>query len=129
MVIFSAMSIGSGQNLSFIAGAVIPNSWPFFIFIKSTNNPVSGSLINSDSWEVGTGSVAGYNVNGGASENVREMGIGPYGNSVMLWKAVPDAARGADGGWNGVAFPIDSSKNYRLTVWIKKTGSTGGNTY
>lgn len=89
----------------------------------------AGNLILSDSWNIGTGGVDIFSSNGGANENVREWNIGPHGNRVILWKAVPDAVSGADGGWVTDYFPIDHTKTYRYIVWIKKTGSNGGSTY
>ncbi len=89
----------------------------------------SQNLIDPSTWTVGSGSVSGFNVNGTDAENFREMGIGPHNESVLLWKAVPDAVSNADGGWNGTYFNIDNTKTYRFTVWIKKTNSTDGRTY
>jgi len=90
---------------------------------------IPGSLIDSDSWEVGMGSVSGYSRIGSDPENEREYGIGPYGDNVLLWKAIPDSSNNADGGWNSALIEIDHTKAYRSTVWIKKTGSSGGSTY
>ena len=87
------------------------------------------NLVPSDSWTVGSGSVGIFLVNGSASENVREIGSDPYGRQSVLWKAIPDAASGADGGWDGAFFSIDNTKMYRYSVWIKKTNSINGTTY
>ena len=87
------------------------------------------SLINSDSWTIGTGDVARYIKNGLPTENKRVMGTNPYGNSVILWEAIPNSANDGDGGWTINDIPIDPTKTYRSTVWIKKTGSNDGNTY
>jgi len=87
------------------------------------------NLIDPSTWTVGSGSAPGFNVNGTDLENSREMGIGPHNESVLLWKATPDAVSNADGGWNGAYFNIDHTKTYRFTVWIKKTNSTNGSTY
>jgi len=82
------------------------------------------SLINSDSWEVGSGSVDGYVMVGSSSENNREIGIGPYGDSVLLWKAIPDGGYG--GGWNGDQIVIDHTKTYRVTIWVKSINDHDG---
>ncbi len=89
------------------------------------------SLINPETWQVGTtGSQPGFNAIGDAdTENAIEMGTGPFGDDVVLWKAGNDAASDADGGWNGEAFNIDHTKTYRYSVWIKKTGVISGTTY
>jgi FlaG/FlaF family flagellin (archaellin) len=85
------------------------------------------SLINMDSWEEGTGAVGDYVLNGGPDENSREWGTGPYGDRVLLWVAIPDSSYGADGGWV-INIPIDHTKTYRSTVWIKRTGANAPST-
>ncbi|MEX0275122.1 MAG: hypothetical protein AB3N16_12165 [Flavobacteriaceae bacterium] len=87
------------------------------------------NFLDTSTWTVGTGSVTGFSRNGTDAENVREIGLNPYGENAILWKAVPDASNNADGGWNGSYFPIDHTKTYRFTVWIKKTNSNDGRTY
>lgn len=87
------------------------------------------NLLDTSTWTVGTGSVSGFAVNGADAENVREVGLSPHGNNVVLWKAVPDGSDNADGGWNGSYINIDHTKTYRFSVWIKKTNSTDGTTY
>ncbi len=87
------------------------------------------NLIDSSTWTVGSGSVPGFNLNGSASENIREMGTNPHNQSSILWKAVPDASSGPDGGWKTDYLNINPTKTYRLTVWIKKTNSHSGTTY
>lgn len=90
---------------------------------------IQGNYVPSHSWSVGTGSVGIFGQNGSTSENSREWGLGPHGNRVLLWKATPDASSDADGGWNSTNFAIDHTKAYRVSVWIKKTGTTDGSTY
>lgn len=87
------------------------------------------NLVSSQSWTIGTGSIGMFNTNGTASENIREMGTGPHGDQVILWKATPDGNAQADGGWDSQSFTIDNTKMYRFAVWIKKTNSTDGTTY
>lgn len=87
------------------------------------------NLASSQSWTVSSGSIGIFNQNGTTSQNVREPGIGPDGNQVILWKGVPDAANSSDGGWDTQVFPIDRTKMYRFSVWIKKTNSNDGHTY
>ena len=92
--------------------------------IYSQNN-----FLDTSTWAIGTGSAPGFNRIGSDPENVREIGLNPYGENAILWKAVPDAVSNADGGWNGSYFDIDHTKTYRFTVWIKKTNSNDGRTY
>ncbi|MEM9648296.1 MAG: fibronectin type III domain-containing protein [Bacteroidota bacterium] len=93
--------------------------------------PVFGSsqtnLMDSSSWTEGTGSAAPpfipygtWNLNG------REMDIGPHGTSTLIWKAFANNTNGNEGGWDSDYLPIDSNKTYRLTVWIKRTGTLDG---
>ena len=89
----------------------------------------SQNLIDLSSWTIGSGSTASFSQNGSTSENVREWGIGPHGNRVVLWKASPDANSDADGGWNTGFISVDHTKMYRFSVWLKKTGSHDGNSY
>lgn len=89
----------------------------------------SQNLLNTSSWTVGTGSVSGFPVNGSDSENVRELGLNHIGEEVVLWKAVPDINNDADGGWNSSYYPIDNTKTYRFSVWIKKTNTFNGTSY
>jgi hypothetical protein len=102
----------------------------FFILVSAVPfTGVAQNLASSDSWTAGSGSIGIFNQNGTSGQNVRELGTGPYGTQVMLWKAVPDAANASDGGWDTQPFAIDRTKMYRFSVWIKKTSSTDGDTY
>ena len=85
-----------------------------------------GNLLDSSTWVVGSsGSQTGFSQNGETSENSIELGIGPYGQEVALWKGGNDAASDADGGWNAGGLTVDTSKTYRYTVWIKKKVNSG----
>ncbi len=98
-------------------------------YIQDVSGVVGGNLISSHSWTISTGSAGIFNQNGATTENSREWGVGPHGNSVLLWKATNDALNDNDGGWVTSYFPIDPNKAYRFTVWIMKMGSTDGTTY
>lgn len=86
------------------------------------------NLLDTSTWTVGNGSVTGYNVNGTDAQNVREIGTNPFGDSVVLWKAIPDESSDPDGGWQTDRYSIDPTKTYRFSVWMKKTNSEDGNT-
>lgn len=45
-----------------------------------------------------------------------------------LWQCTPSGDGDGDGGWNTNAFPIDRSKKYRSTVWVK-VKNLSGNVY
>ena len=89
----------------------------------------SQNLVSSQSWTVGSGSIGIFSQNGTSTQNIRELGIGPNGTQTILWKAVADAANNSDGGWDTNLFPIDNTKMFRFSVWIKKTNSNEGYSY
>ena len=92
-------------------------------------NSSDTNLLKDYVWDVGSGSSSGFSRNGNDSENIREYGKNHIGEEVVLWKAIPDAVSGADGGWNTTSFSINHTTSYRYSVWIKKTNSTQGTTY
>lgn len=95
---------------------------------KSTRG--SRSLTKWDSWTTGSGSTTGYSYNGLESENIREIGINPFGNNDIVWTTKPSGDSGGDGGWNSTNFNIDNTKLYRFSVWVKRVSdSTNGNFY
>lgn len=80
-------------------------------------------------WEVGTtGSQGDFTRNGAASENEIVEKSDPFGKQVPVWKCVPDSNSNADGGWN-MTFQGDNSQRLRMTVFVKRTGNTNGQTY
>lgn len=89
----------------------------------------SQNLLNTNTWKVGKGSVRGFAQNGSTSENSRVYGKNHIGDKVVLWKATPDKAVNADGGWNSSYHKINHRKAYRFSVWMKKTNSHSGNSY
>jgi hypothetical protein len=56
------------------------------------------------------------------------VGESPKGQDVIWDVTNQDADSNADGGWNSSFFPVDKTKKYRFSVWIKKpvTGYVGG---
>ena len=98
--------------------------------ITTNNTPVPATnLLNTSGWVVGTGSAPGFSHTGSEQENIREMGIGPHGDSVLVWKTIPDGANDDSGGWTTGRIAIDHTKTYRYTAWIKKTNTHDGRTY
>ena len=101
----------------------------FFIFFVLIEDSDAQNLLDTSTWTVGSGSVGGFSRNGEVSENVREFGTDPFGNSSILWKGGNDAASNADGGWNSSYYNIDNEETYRFVVWLKKTNSNDGHSY
>ncbi len=98
------------------------------IIAITTNNAITGNLLDTSTWTVGSGSVTGFTRTGTDAENIREMGVGPHGTSEILWKGITDGTIvNDDGGWT-TDIAIDPSKTYRCTVWMKKTNSNDGHT-
>lgn len=101
------------------------------LYIDFSNNKcINKNLISNVNWQVGTGSItestslygiSGYNLNGDTTENVREIGLDPFGYDTILWSAKNnDPASNGDGGWNSSLLPIDKTKMYRLSVWMNR---------
>lgn len=87
------------------------------------------SLINWNSWTLGTGGVSGYGQNGNTAENQRIFDTDPWGYSSLVWGSYPSGDGNADGGWNTSWFNIDRTKLYRFSVWVRRTSSTTGGTF
>ena len=122
--------------LFLLSNLKIPKEFPkllsryrVFIFFLSFIPLSAQNLLNTSTWTVGSGSVSGFSQNGATSENIREFGTDPFGNSSILWKGGNDASSNADGGWNSSYYSINNKETYRFVVWLKKTNSTDGNSY
>lgn len=93
-------------------------------------NSVRGkkSIINWDSWTVGAGGTTRYSPNGDG--NSRILDTNPWNATDVVWDTSnQDAASDADGGWNGDMFPVDSSKTYRFTTWVRRKTVGNGTFY
>ena len=85
----------------------------------------SHSIINVNSWTLGSGSTTGYYAIGLSSENTRVVGENPYLQQDIVWQARGNdyESNGGDqltGGWDADWFPIDPDKAYRSVVWVKR---------
>lgn len=89
----------------------------------------SQNLLNTSTWTVGTGNVAGFGMYGIAEKNQRELGLNHAGDEVVLWKSLPDDTNFQDGGFYSSYVAIDHTKTYRFSIWIKKTNSDTGHTF
>ena len=86
------------------------------------------SIINWNTWTVGTGSATGYNQNGDG--NSRLSDVNPWGNNDIVWQSLNnDVTSDADGGWNTTTFSIDNSKAYRFSTWVKRKVLGNGSFY
>jgi hypothetical protein len=96
---------------------------------KSYIGGAPASLINTNSWTIGSGSVDGYGENGPSVENARLYDTDPWGNQSIVWGTYASGDGNADGGWNSSYPAIDSSKLYRFSVWVRRTSATSGGTF
>ncbi len=87
------------------------------------------NLLDISSWTISNWSIGSFTMNGVATENYRVWWDTPYESRWIVWEARPDAASWADGWWNHPGIPIDHTKWYRSSVWIKKTWSANWTTY
>lgn len=92
---------------------------------------LTSNMLDTSVWKVGVkGSQGNFSCNGTMDENIVIIGKNPWGVDEKLWTTPGnDEARGADGGWNVTDIPIDKTKTYRLSVWIKRTDVGDGRTY
>ena len=102
----------------------------FFFFLVSGVLCGQQNMLDLSSWIEGVGNTFdnGFKREGAESENVREPGSDPFGNSSIVWRGTPETLGGRHGGWYTPNIPIDHTKTYRLTVWVKKTTSNTGST-
>lgn len=114
-------NIVRGDNLGIIIDASSERG------IKSATET---NQLDYSTWTVGNTSATGFSRNGSSSENLIETGTGPFGEKTALWKAYnTDSTSNADGGWNTSQFPVDLTKMYRYSVWVKRNNNTNGRFY
>ncbi len=97
-----------------------------FLNLAGAQNLLENDLQN---WNVGGMPIDGFNHRATSSENSIISSTNPFGELKSIWLASPDADYNADGGWNSDTHNIDHTKDYRFSVWIKKTNSDDGITY
>lgn len=86
------------------------------------------NLLPIEDWVVGNAELPPFIHYGLVTENIRDFGFDPHGETSILWTATPSGDGEADGGWYAT-FPIDHTKTYRFVQWIKKNTSSAGITY
>ena len=99
-------------------------------FANFKSNRGRRSLINWNEWTSGSGGTTSYAKNGLESENRRIWDTNPFGNSDIVWDSpTNDVTADGDGGWNYTDIPIDPTKMYRHTVWIRRPTIGNGSSY
>jgi hypothetical protein len=89
------------------------------------------NMLNLSDWIVGTnGSQRSFSQNGSTDENQVIMFPNPWGIEEKTWATLSnDSTSNSDGGWNVSNIPIDNTKKYRLSVWIRRENVGDGRTY
>ena len=79
-------------------------------------------------WTEGNGSTPGFSSYGQVNESTRISTIdSPFDTEEVVWLASSDGvSSNPNGGWTTSYVPIDPSKDYRFTVWMKKKNSFDG---
>ena len=91
---------------------------------------VNPNILDYTTWTIGTnGSQSGFSANGGSSDNKIVSDIDPFGKEVTVWETIGEPDSDDDGGWDSSYFPIDETKFYRFSVWIRRTVIGNGSTY
>lgn len=98
-----------------------------FTLLNLNQKGYAQNLYNFSSWTVGQGSTTEFPAFGSINYNIRELGLNHLGQEVVLWKCIPDPNSSADGGFEADYKPIDNTKTYRISIWMKKTNSLGSN--
>lgn len=81
-------------------------------------------------WTIGSGSTSNFYANGTTTENQRILDTGPFGVSTVVWDTpTNDATSNDDGGWNTNSVPIDPTKMYRFSVWMRRKIVGNGASY
>lgn len=100
------------------------------IFTLFTSPLLQGqNLLNSSSWTVGNGSIPGFTRIGAHDNNIRLLGEDHLGEEKVLWVGKANLSQTTDGGFFTSNISIDSNKTYRISFWIKRTGSNNGTNY
>lgn len=87
-------------------------------------------FLDYTTWEAGqTGSVGQFERSGKDTENHRVLGNDPWGKETVLWEAQPDGGNDANGGFNTGLVPIDNTKLYRFSTWVKRNSNNDGGFY
>lgn len=92
---------------------------------------------NWTTWQVGQeGSVGDFTANGGASQSYKSsriLALNPWGKEAVVWKGIGKytgvSSSDADGGFNVNRKPVDPTKMYRLSIWMKRSVTGNGSTY
>ena len=120
------MSTAGGPDIPKLNSAAVildPSNFKGTSFARDQN------MLDYSTWQLNGTSATGFGRNGSEAENAIISGTGPFGETTLLWETRCDSVSGADGGWNGSYYSVDSTKTYRLSIWVKGTSSTSSGTF
>lgn len=86
-------------------------------------------LLDDNTWNLGTGDVGQFYLNGVNAANQRLVDTDPWGRKAIIWEGRAQATNTGEGGWNTSYFTIDPYKPYRWAQWIRRTVIGNGTTY
>lgn len=100
-----------------------------FPFDGTEKGVANRNLIDYSTWAIGTsGSQTGFSQIGDGDSIIEDLD--PFGKPVAVWRTLNnDIASDADGGWETGAYPIDNTKTYRVSVWVKRKVLGNGSFY
>lgn len=95
------------------------------LYVDADNSAESAkgmqNILDLSTWTLGAGGTSNFAANGTTAENQRILDTGPFGVSTVVWDTPSnDATSDADGGWNTGLIPIDPTKLYRFSTWIRR---------
>lgn len=93
------------------------------VFLKSRKIGIyRPTSLDYRQWSLGSsGSQGSFGRNGTDVENTIITKKNPWGREDIVWANLSnDVTSNDDGGWNVNNLPIDSTKTYRLSVWIRR---------
>lgn len=92
----------------------------------TTAHKADTNILSTKEWVLGATDAPKYSRNGSSNENQILMHENPWGEMDLVWGCINnDVDSNADGGWNGSSFPVDPTKTYRFSVWVKVTREGG----
>lgn len=87
------------------------------------------NALNRFPFVVGSGNQPPY-AQYSSTDNIREVGLNPFGVSDVLWRGKSQISTGWCGGFNLSSYvPVDTNKLYRFACWFKRSTFTEGYLY
>lgn len=106
-------------------GATAGATWDSDIDGQPSDSKLYNNLLDASQWVIGAQGTQGeFGQYGGDVENEIILGVGPFGNVEPIWHGISDGQGGWCGGYDA-RVPIDHTKSYRHTVWVKRENGEG----